>query len=191
LVAACDTGDGRELTPPEFPPPTPTIPSTVDTGVPVDDVATTVPVQPFAMVASWQDGAAIPVVNTCDGDDVSPAISWTGVPDGTVELALVVTDDDAGGFVHWVVTGFDPAFGSMLEGQVPQGAVQWPNTSGERVWNGPCPPAGPPHTYRFVLHALNQTLDDVDADASFTELVDVIEAFTLASTTITGTYART
>ena len=66
--------------------------------LPVEATATTLPVAPFTMVAPWQDGAEIPVLNTCDGDDVSPALSWAGVPDGTVELALVVTDDDADGF---------------------------------------------------------------------------------------------
>ena len=142
------------------------------------------------MVAPWQDGAEIPVLNTCDGDDVSPALSWTGVPDGAVEMALVVTDDNAGGFFHWVVTNFDPAIGSMLEGQVPQGAVQWPNSFGDRIWNGPCPPDGSSHTYRFVLHALNQKVDEVTDDTPVDELLAVIDAFTLGATTLTGTYTR-
>ena len=173
-----------------LPPPTSTITPTFDSVSPAVDLATTVPVQPFMLVAPWQDGAVIPVLNTCDGDDLSPALSWTGVPDSTVELALVVTDDDADGFIHWVVTAFDPAFGSMLEGQVPQGAVQWPNSFGARQWNGPCPPAGTSHTYRFVLHALNQSVDEVADDAPVADLLDVIDAFTLGSTTITATYAR-
>ena len=140
------------------------------------------------MVAPWQDGAEIPVLNTCDGDDVSPALSWTGVPDGAVELALVVTDDDADGFFHWVVTDFDPAIGSMLEGEVPQGAVQWPNSFGARQWNGPCPPEGSSHTYRFALHALNQKVGEVTDGTPVDDLLEAIDAFTLGSTTITGTY---
>ena len=189
-LIACDTGDGRELSPPVLPPPTSTITPAFDTVTPGEDVATTVPVQPFMLVAPWQDGAEIPVINTCDGDDISPALSWTGVPDGTVELALVVTDDDADGFIHWVVTEFDPAFGSMLEGQVPQAAVQWPNSFGAAEWNGPCPPPGSAHTYRFVLYALNQSVDEVADDAPVADLLEVIDAFTLLSTTITGTYTR-
>ena len=120
-------------------------------------------------MAPWQDGGDIPVRNTCAGEDVAPALSWSGVPDGAVELALVVIDDDADGFVHWVLTGFDPAIRSLLEGQVPDGARQWSNTFGAPRWNGPCPPAGSPHTYRFVLYALNQQLevaDDTPVDAS-------------------------
>lgn len=130
------------------------------------------------------------MLNTCDGDDVSPALSWTGVPDGAVELALVVTDDDADGFFHWVVTGFDPAIGSMLEGEVPQGAVQWPNSFGARQWNGPCPPEGSPHTYRFTLYALNQNVDEVTDDTPVDDLLEVVNAFAVGSTTITGTYSR-
>ena len=191
LIAACDTGDGRELNPPVFPPPTSTIASTIDS-VPVADAAaaTTLPIQPFALVAPWQFGAEIPPLNTCDGDDISPALSWTGVPDNTVELALVVTDDDAGGFFHWVLTSFDPALGSMLEGQAPQGALQWPNSFGARAWTGPCPPPGTSHTYRFVLHALNQRIDEVAADTPVDELLDVINAFSQETTTIMGTYTR-
>ena len=191
LIAACDTGDGRELSPPGVP--APDVDDRPDDRLRVarrgdgDDAS---PIAPFTMVAPWQDGAEIPVLNTCDGDDVSPALSWTGVPDGAVELALVVTDDDADGFVHWVVTSFDPAIGSMLEGQVPQGAVQWPNSFGGRRWNGPCPPAGSSHTYRFVLYALNQQVDEVTDDTPVDELLAVIDAFTLGSTTVTGTYTR-
>jgi Raf kinase inhibitor-like YbhB/YbcL family protein len=189
LVAACDTGDGRELSPPVFPAPTSTIASTIGTGSPAEAGVTSLFIQPFALVLPWQDGAEIPALNTCDGDDVAPALSWTGVPDGAVEMALVVTDGDAGGFVHWVLTGFDPAIRSMLEGQVPLGAREWPNSFGEPGWNGPCPPAGSRHTYRFVLHALNQPLAVVD-DIPVDDLLTNIVAFTLGSTTVTGTYTR-
>jgi hypothetical protein len=189
LVAACDTDDGRELSPPVFSPPTTTITPTIDSVSPVEPAATTLPIQPFSLIAPWQDGAAIPERNTCDGDDISPALSWTGVPDGAVELALVVTDEDAGGFIHWVLTGFDPAIRSVLDGEVPAGARQWPNTFGAAEWNGPCPPAGAPHTYRFALHAISQQLEVAD-DISVDELLLVIEGITLGSTVVTGTYSR-
>jgi hypothetical protein len=189
LVAACDTDDGRELSPPAFPRPTTTITPTFDSVSPVELPAATLPIQPFTLVTPWQDGAEIPVRNTCDGDDVAPALSWSGVPDGAVELALVVTDEDADGFIHWVLTGFDPAIRSVLEGQVPEGARQWPNTFGAAAWNGPCPPAGSPHTYRFELHAISQQLEVAD-DIAVDELLLVIEGITLGSTTVTGNYSR-
>ena len=172
-----------------FPPPTSTIPPTINSGSLGEAGAPTQPIQPFALVMPWPVGAEIPAHNTCDGDDIAPAVSWSGVPDGTVELALVVTDDDAGGFVHWILTGFDPAIRSMLEGQVPLDARQWPNSYGAPRWNGPCPPAGSTHTYRFVLHALSQSLEIAD-DAPVAELLAFIDGLTLASTSVTGTYGR-
>jgi Raf kinase inhibitor-like YbhB/YbcL family protein len=187
-LAGCDTGDGKELSPPVLPPPTTTIAAALDTVAP--GVPTAPPeVQPFALVTPWEEGAQIPLRNTCDGDDVSPALTWSGVPDGTIELALVVTDDDADDFVHWIVTGIDPAFGSLLEGQVPAGTRQWPNSFGAAMWNGPCPPAGGPHTYRFVLHALNQQLEVAD-DTAVDELLELIDELTLGSAVVTGTYVR-
>ncbi len=189
LLSACDTGDGRELTPPVVPPPTSTIPPTIGSGSVGEAAAPTLLSQPFTMVLPWHEGAAIPARNTCDGDDIAPAMSWTGVPDGTVELALVVTDDDADGFAHWILTGFDPAIRSLLEGQVPLDAQQWPNAFGAPGWNGPCPPAGSPHTYRFVLHALNQQLEVAD-DTPTDQLLTFIDQLTIGSTTVTGTYTR-
>ena len=51
---------------------------------------------------AFQPGGAIPRQHTCDGEDASPDLTWTGAPDGTRALALVVTDPDARGFVHWI-----------------------------------------------------------------------------------------
>ena len=99
---------------------------------------------------------------TCDGDDVSPPLSWTGAPAGTVELALLVTDDDADGFVHWAVAGIAPASGRCVEGAGPPGAVAGAERLRRAGWSGPCPPAGSPHTYRFTLYALNQQAEVPD-----------------------------
>jgi hypothetical protein len=87
------------------------------------------------------------------------------------------------------MTGFDPAIRSILDGQVPQGARQWPNAFGEQGWNGPCPPPGSQHTYRFVLHALNQRLE-VGDDTPVVDLLGLIGELTLGTTTVTGTYTR-
>ena len=57
-------------------------------------------------------------------------------------------------------------------------------------WNGPCPPDGSSHTYRFMLYALNQQVDEVTEDTPVDDLLEVIAAFTLGSTAITGTYSR-
>ena len=78
-------------------------------------------------------------------------MTWTAPPAGTVELALLVTDDDANGYVHWAVAGIPPTAGEKGEGATITGAVEGVNDFGDTGWSGPCPPAGAPHTYRFQL----------------------------------------
>jgi Raf kinase inhibitor-like YbhB/YbcL family protein len=108
---------------------------------------------------AFADGAAIPEQHTCNGIDVPPDLTWTGVPAGTVELALVMDDPDADDFVHWIVTGIDPAAAGLLAGQLPEGAVEAKNDFGDNGWAGPCPPDGSGvHHYRFQLYALSEPL---------------------------------
>ena len=83
-------------------------------------------------------------------------MTWTAPPAGTVELALLVTDDDADGYVHWAVAGIPPTAGEKGEGATITGAFEGVNDFGNVGWSGPCPPAGAPHTYRFTLYALDQ-----------------------------------
>lgn len=74
--------------------------------------------------SSFAEGEPIPRRHTCDGEDRSPPLAWSGVPVGTEELALLVDDPDAprGTFVHWVLWGLDPAAGGLAEGEVPEGS---------------------------------------------------------------------
>jgi Raf kinase inhibitor-like YbhB/YbcL family protein len=131
---------------------------------------------------------------TCDGADASPPLSWTGVPDGTVELAVVFVDIDATGadgrpFVHWLVTGIDPSVSSFAAGSVPPGATVRPSSFGEASYGGPCPPAGEEHLYELTVHALNQVLIDAD-DIDTAEVVDEIGRRSIASATVAGTFTR-
>jgi hypothetical protein len=100
-------------------------------------------------------GGAIPARYTCDGADVSPDLSWDGVPDGTAALVLVVDDPDAGGFVHWLVLDMPPSRASLARGAGKAGGSlqQGTNGFGTAAWGGPCPPSGD-HRYRFTLYAL-------------------------------------
>jgi phosphatidylethanolamine-binding protein (PEBP) family uncharacterized protein len=70
-------------------------------------------------------GSAIPQRFTCDGDNISPPLGWSGVPAGTVEVALVVDDPDAprGTYVHWIIIGLDPANTKLAEATVSPGVV--------------------------------------------------------------------
>lgn len=107
----------------------------------------------LASTAIPVDGA-VPVEFTCDGTNRSPPLSWSAVPQGTVELAIVVKDPDANGFVHWVLTNVDPSVQALAAGAVPEGAVEAKNDGGKPGWTGPCPPKGPAHHYVFTLYAL-------------------------------------
>ena len=113
---------------------------------------------------------------------------WTAPPAGTVELALLVTDDDADGFVHWAVAGIPPSSGEIGEGAQITGAIEGVNDFGQPGWGGPCPPAGAPHTYRFSLYALSQQAELPDGFTG-AELPAIAGPAALAVAESTGTYA--
>lgn len=212
VLAGCDTGDGKTLrntvVPTTLPPPDtaplesvelesgevgsilPGAEATDPVVVPTDPAT-----GPMELIAPWLDGAPIDRIHTCDADDVSPALSWLSAPDEAVEMALGVVDistvdDDGEPFVHWVIAGFDPATISLIEGEVPLGAIQATNSSDTVGWSGPCPPEGDgPHEYRFTLYALAQQIefgDGVPAD----EILPYLSDIALATAEVTGTYER-
>jgi Raf kinase inhibitor-like YbhB/YbcL family protein len=140
---------------------------------------------------AFAEGAAIPQRFSCDGEDVSPPLAWSGVPRDAVELALVVDDPDApgGSYVHWVVFHLDPGLTRLEEGRVPAGARQARNSGGDARYGGPCPPGGPAHHYRFSLYALGQRLDLPDG-AELDAAVEAIDRAATATGRLTGTFAR-
>jgi Raf kinase inhibitor-like YbhB/YbcL family protein len=108
--------------------------------------------------AAVVDGAELPQRYTCTGEGISPTMQWTFAPPAE-ELALVVRDRDAGGFVHWIVTGIDPTSQSFGDGGLPETATEQANSTGALGYLPPCPPAGSGrHVYQFVLHALSAPL---------------------------------
>ena len=122
----------------------------------------TVPAETTTTVAAMRvtsggfaDGQVIARSNTCAGEDVPPMLTWTGIPMGTAELAVVVRDLDADGFVHWVVAGIPVGAGGISGGALPEGAVQATNDFGRPGWAGPCPESGT-HHYEFRVYALAQ-----------------------------------
>jgi Raf kinase inhibitor-like YbhB/YbcL family protein len=140
---------------------------------------------------AFKGGGAIPEQYTCDGANLSPPLAWTGVPAGTVSLALRVQDiDTAQKFVHWIVYDFPPSITSMATGQVPPGAKQATNSFGKIGYGGPCPPAGQPHRYVFTLLAMSTSLN-VSEKVSPTELWATLERSAVtAKGELTGTYQR-
>ena len=188
LVAGC-ASDGREL---QAPPPGVTAPKppTSTTTTPKGGAVIAQPVSSFAISSpAIGAGDAIPVQYTCDGAGSSPPLQWSGVPDGTAELALTVTDPEAGGFVHWVVARLDPTMTGLAQDGVPASAVQATNAAGTHGWTGPCPPKGSPHHYIFSLYALSQpsgVTDGMDGKAA----IDAIAKIPATVATLSGTYQR-
>ena len=178
-VSACGDRSGKTLDDPIFPLPATTL---VATSVPAEQV--TAPA-PLVLVAPWVDGADIPARHTCDADGVSPPLSWSNVPLGTAELALSVVDLDAGQFVHWLVDGIGAGSTGTSEGVIPEGAFEWPNSSGDASWAAICPPAGETHRYQFTLYALNQQLEVAD-DADTTEVLAALDATSIARASLSG-----
>ncbi len=173
-LAGCDTGDGRTLEPPPPGATAPTLPtsSTSTTPTTTGPASLPVPASPpdDASLVSLSSPAfaaesTIPDRFTCEGDDLSPSLTWNTVPPATAELAIVVSDPDApgGDFLHWLVTGIDPATTFVAEGELPEAAVE------VRPWTGPCPPVGEVHEYVFTLYVLDQPsgiVADADPDAA-------------------------
>jgi Raf kinase inhibitor-like YbhB/YbcL family protein len=137
------------------------------------------------------DGDAITKEFTCDGENVSPSLAWSGVPSGTAALALVVDDPDANGFVHWIVLDLPGSDGQLPRDVDPAAATpqQGRNDFGNPGWGGPCPPSGT-HHYRFTLTALGTPLGmggQPDGQAVRSALQ---AAGALGQATLTGTYRR-
>lgn len=143
---------------------------------------------------AFADGETIPKKHTCEGEDLSPTLKWSGVPDGTRSFALTVFDPDAPrpqGWVHWAVHGIPAGTGSIPEGvKVPEGATGVTNDFDKTAYGGPCPPPGHgPHRYRFTLYALDVAKLE-PAPTSYRELVSAAEEHALAQAQITGLYER-
>ncbi|MBQ0867639.1 YbhB/YbcL family Raf kinase inhibitor-like protein [Streptomyces smyrnaeus] len=142
--------------------------------------------------SAFNDHALIPRRYTRDGEDVSPPLEWSGVPDGTAELLLLCEDPDApsGTFVHWLVTGVDPAARSVDTGETPQGGTPLTNGFGGSGWGGPQPPAGDEaHRYFFRLYALPEAVRIPD-NASAEDVHRAVDGPALASGNIVGLYQR-
>ena len=112
----------------------------------------------------FRDGESIPAKYTCDGSDVSPPLSWSGVPGGVRSFSLICDDPDApmGTWVHWVLYNLPGETAALPEdlpakGVLDGGGLQGKNDFGRIGYGGPCPPAGR-HRYFFKLYALDTLL---------------------------------
>ena len=137
---------------------------------------------------AFDDGASIPVRYTCDAEDVSPPLTWDGVPEQAGAFALVVRDLDADGFVHWVLTDIPANVTSLPDGMGDTVGIAGRNDFGRVGWGGPCPPSGQ-HRYEFTLYAMTAPLQ-LDGAPDADEVDRALGANLLAEARLTGVYTR-
>jgi Raf kinase inhibitor-like YbhB/YbcL family protein len=181
-VLACSSSDGRDLPPPRVAQTTTPSAPVVQSPVGSADV--------FRLAStSFADGTEIPARFTCGGEGMSPALEWTGTPLDATSLALVVRDLNAGGFVHWVVTGIDPFVQSIGEDGLPENALEGLNSTGSPGWTPPCPPAGSGvHSYEFAVLAMVEPVT-VPIDAPAEQAAAALEASAAERAVLTATVA--
>ena len=214
MVSKPSSGDESALKPTDTLPPPTEVMTEEPTLEPTPEPTQTP--EPFYIASNaFVDGEPIPEVYTCEGENISPALQWGGVPEGTQSLFLLVHDIDAGlelgastskGFVHWVVYNLPPTDEGLEEAippaePLPNGALQGENDAAKffpegsdnwklgRGYMGPCPPPGKEHRYVFSLYALDTKLDLPDA-AELQKALDAIEGHILAETQLLGIYTK-
>jgi Raf kinase inhibitor-like YbhB/YbcL family protein len=141
----------------------------------------------------------IPARFSCDGEDISPALEWSGLPEGTKSVALIVDDPDAPDpatprmiWVHWVLYNIPPGAAGLAEGvkmqDLPAGTKEGLNDWKRTGYGGPCPPIGR-HRYFHKLYALDLVLPDL-GNPTKTELEKAMEGHILGQAELIGTYQR-
>jgi Raf kinase inhibitor-like YbhB/YbcL family protein len=149
---------------------------------------------------AFDEGEPIPTRHTGDGEDLSPPLTWTAPPKGTVELALLVDDPDAPvaePWVHWVLFRIPASAKGLPEGfhgptipPEPAGIVQGVNSWNSLGYRGPAPPRGHgTHHYHFKLYALDAALEfgpGIDKKG----LLDAMSGHVVARAELVGTYQR-
>jgi len=148
---------------------------------------------------AFENDGAIPSRYTCEGENVSPALTWSGAPEGTKSFALVVDDPDVpdpraptNTWVHWVLYDLPPTAGGLAEDAVhaglPAGTHQGANDWKRPGWGGPCPPIGR-HRYFFKLYALDVELGDLSLPSGRV-LERAVDRHVLARAVLVGTYEK-
>ena len=192
--------------PPTETPVPPTETPVPPTETPVPPTAT--PVPPLEIHSpAFEAGGVIPTEFSCFGQNLSPALEWSGVPDGTLSLALLLDDPDSQppGFVHWVIYKIPPTAGGLPDGvpagpAMPDGSLQGPNDfaqygggvlpGGAEIkqvgYDSPCP--GGQHRYVFSLYALD-VVPELNAGVTMAGVLAAMEGHVLAKSELVGLFA--
>jgi Raf kinase inhibitor-like YbhB/YbcL family protein len=148
---------------------------------------------------AFQSNGAIPSRYTCEGQDVSPPLAWSGATGNTRSFALIVDDPDAPDpakpqrvYVHWVIFNLPPNTTALPENAskmgLPKGAMQGKNDWGKAEYGGPCPPIGR-HRYFFKLYALDTPVAGLK-NATKADLERAIQGHVVDSGELIGTYQK-
>jgi Raf kinase inhibitor-like YbhB/YbcL family protein len=146
--------------------------------------------------AAFESGGLIPEQFSCQGSDISPALSWTDPPAQTQSFALIVDDPDApaGTWVHWVAFDLPGTLRGLSEGvpkqeEVPGGGRQGVNDFEKLGYGGPCPPPGKPHRYFFKVYALDAKLN-LKAGATKKDVERAMSGHILSKAELVGRFGR-
>jgi Raf kinase inhibitor-like YbhB/YbcL family protein len=150
-------------------------------------------IAPGATIAKEQ------VYKGCDGGNITPALSWSGAPQGTKSFALSVYDPDAptgSGYWHWVVFNIPPDVTNLAKNAgdpagpaAPKGAVQSRTDFGVPGYGGPCPPEGDaPHHYHFTIFAVDTPKLEADENTTAATVGFMLHFHTLAKAELVGVY---
>ncbi len=139
---------------------------------------------------AFTEGEKIPRLYTCDDQDVSLPLAWSGVPTGTVSLAVIMDDPDApsGTWVHWVLFNLPGSLTGLEQGKS-GGGVEGKNDFGRLGYGGPCPPRGSTHRYYIKLYALDRMID-LKAGATKAQVEKAMQGHILAQGQLLGKYGR-
>lgn len=148
----------------------------------------------------FTDGGTIPMAqvfdaNGCAGDNVSPAVAWSGAPAGTRSFAVTLFDSDARqgrGFWHWIVADIPVSVTHLAAGgPLPEGAEAGVTSRGADEYGGPCPPPGDaPHHYHLTVYALRVSKLPAAALTSHAALKAALAQNSLVSASVIGLYGR-
>jgi len=145
----------------------------------------------FKLISSaFEEGKPIPAKYTCDGANIPPPLSWSGVTEKTKSYAIIMDDPDApmGTWVHWVIYNIPGTVTSLEEKKsvAEIKAIEGLNSWNEKGYNGPCPPGGT-HHYNFKLYALDKSLTPKEGMTK-AELLEAMKGHILGETTLTGLF---
>lgn len=145
---------------------------------------------------AFEDGEMIPAEHTCDGDDLSPTLTWMGAPEETESLAVIFEDIDSvkGVWSHWVLYDVPPDMNTLPAEirparTLPWGGVQGRNDFDAIGYGGPCPSDGKTHRYLAHVYALGQRLG-LAPGATREEVLATMDGKVIDEAELTGRYRR-